>query len=125
MNPTRDSFQRENNSGNLIILVVILILILGIVFTVIFIFKPKTKDFVTARDEIKNTPKEHIESIDARKTIFMSITITYPIAKKDAQIVSGFGMRDHPVLDEPRMHIGIDNINLADPLWLSGKVAGI
>lgn len=38
----------------------------------------------------------------------MSIPVADPIVKTDAQIVSGFGMRDHPVLDEPRMHTGID-----------------
>ena len=64
MNPTQDSFPRENNSRNLLIMIGILILIIGIVFTIVFIFKPKTKDFITAKDEIKNTPKEHIEAIE-------------------------------------------------------------
>jgi murein DD-endopeptidase MepM/ murein hydrolase activator NlpD len=199
MNPTQDSFPKENNSRNLLILSGILILILGIAFTIIFIFKPKTKDFITVKDEIRNTPKEHIEaiepsihkiynltneirllddlfdelvftespepdrigefvsyykdfaalyakdinefrtsdwyskdydstvisqdrqqkflensivtllkSISKKKKILVTIPIAFPIAKKDTRIVSGFGMRDHPVLDEPRMHTGID-----------------
>ena len=57
---------------------------------------------------MENSVANLIESIDNRKKIFTSIPVSYPIAKKDAQIVSGFGMRDHPVLDEPRMHTGID-----------------
>jgi len=199
MNPTQGSFPKENNSVNLVILTVILIIILGIVFTLIFIFKPETKNISTTKGEIKNTPKEHIEAIEAsilkvynltneirlfdelydelvytdspeadrigefvrnyknysalysedinkystsdwftknydssiisfdrqqkylekgivsllkaidnRKKIFMSIPVSYPIAKKDAQIISGFGIRDHPILNEPRMHTGID-----------------
>jgi murein DD-endopeptidase MepM/ murein hydrolase activator NlpD len=199
MNPNHDSYSRENNSGNLLIMIVILFIILGLVFILIFIFKPKTKEFSTAKGEIKNTPKEHIEAIetsilkvynltneaglfdalfdelvymdspeadriaefvgdyknfaalyaedinefrtsdwfskdydstiisfdrqqkyleksivsllkaiDNKKKILMSIPVAYPIAKKDAQIISGFGMRDHPILNEPRMHTGID-----------------
>lgn len=199
MSPAGDPFQRENKSGNLAILVVILILILGVAFTIILIFKPKTAEIITVNGEITNTPKEHIEaiepsihriydltnemhlldklfdelvytespepdrisefvsnyqnyaakygknsnefrtsdwfsknydstilsfdrqnkylensivnlikSIEIKQKIFLSIPVSYPIAKKDAQIVSGFGMRDHPILNEPRMHTGID-----------------
>src|SRR5512133_3952377 len=64
MNPTQDSFPRENNSRNLFFLFVILILILGIGFAIIFFFKPKTKNFITTNGEIKNTPEEHIEAIE-------------------------------------------------------------
>jgi murein DD-endopeptidase MepM/ murein hydrolase activator NlpD len=49
-----------------------------------------------------------LKSIDKRKKILLSIPVAYPVAKKDAQIISGFGMREHPILNEPRMHTGID-----------------
>jgi murein DD-endopeptidase MepM/ murein hydrolase activator NlpD len=199
MNPGQDSFSQENSSGNLVILTVILLVIVGIVFTLISIFKPKTKNLNTVKSEINSTPKGHIEaiepsilkihnltnevrlfdelfdelvftgspgvdrigdfvsnyknyaalysedkynfstsdwlikdydstiisydrqqrflensivsllkSIDNKKKILMSIPVAYPIEKKDAQIISGFGMREHPILNEPRMHTGID-----------------
>jgi murein DD-endopeptidase MepM/ murein hydrolase activator NlpD len=180
-------------------MIVILIVILGVAITLIYLFKPKTREFSTAEGEIKNTPKEHIEKIEGsivkifnltnearlfdelfdelvytespkadrisefvsnykdfaalyaedkngfvasdwvskdydstiinldrqqkylensivnllksianKKKIFMTIPVTFPIAKKDAKIISGFGMREHPILNEPRMHTGID-----------------
>lgn len=49
-----------------------------------------------------------LESIDKKKKFLNTIPIALPVDQKDAQIVSGFGMRDHPVLDEPRFHAGID-----------------
>lgn len=49
-----------------------------------------------------------LKSIADKKKILISIPVAFPIAEKDAQIVSGFGMREHPVLNEPRMHTGID-----------------
>jgi murein DD-endopeptidase MepM/ murein hydrolase activator NlpD len=195
MNPGPDS----NSSGNLVILTVILLVIIGIVSVLITIFKPKTKDLITIKNEITKSPKEHIEaietsivkiynltneallldelfdelvytesprtdriedfvsnyrnyaalysddksnfnrsdwteskydssilsytrqqeylgssivsllkSIDKREKILLSIPIAYPVAKNDAQIISGFGMREHPILNEPRMHTGID-----------------
>jgi murein DD-endopeptidase MepM/ murein hydrolase activator NlpD len=199
MNPGQDSFPRENSSGNLVVLIVILLLIISVVFTLISIFKPKTKDLNTLKGEISNTPKEHIEAIETSilkiynltnevrlfdelfdelvytdspgsdrigefvrnyknyaslysedkanfnisdwlikdydstiisydrqqkflessivsllkslensKKILMSIPVAFPIEKKDAKIISGFGMREHPILNEPRMHSGID-----------------
>lgn len=49
-----------------------------------------------------------LKSIDNNKKILLSIPVAYPIAKKDTRIISGFGMREHPILNEPRMHAGID-----------------
>lgn len=49
-----------------------------------------------------------LKTIDTRKKILMTIPVTFPIPKEDAIIVSGFGMRDHPILGEPRLHTGID-----------------
>jgi murein DD-endopeptidase MepM/ murein hydrolase activator NlpD len=49
-----------------------------------------------------------LKSIDNKKKILVSIPVTCPVEKKDAQIISGFGMREHPILNEPRMHTGID-----------------
>ena len=57
---------------------------------------------------LENSIVNLIRSIENKKKIFMSIPVAYPIAKKDAQIVSGFGVREHPILNEPRMHTGID-----------------
>ncbi len=199
MNPNKDSSDGENRSGNLVIMIVVLIVILAIVFILIYKFKPEANDFNSIEREVKNTPKEQTEAIDAsiqrinnltneirlfdelydeliytespeidrihefvsqyknyarqyaenmnefeatavsskdydsttmrsdrqqkllessindliksienKKKIFRSIPAAYPIAKKDARIVSGFGMRDHPILNEPRMHTGID-----------------
>lgn len=48
------------------------------------------------------------ESIAKKKKVFMTIPVTYPMAKESARIVSGFGMRDHPILKERKMHTGID-----------------
>ena len=49
-----------------------------------------------------------IGSIDKKKKVFITIPVTYPIDKSIARIVSGFGMRDHPILSQRRMHNGID-----------------
>jgi murein DD-endopeptidase MepM/ murein hydrolase activator NlpD len=57
---------------------------------------------------LENSIINLIKSIENKKKIFRSIPVTYPISKNDAQIVSGFGMRNHPILNEPRMHTGID-----------------
>ena len=64
MNPAQDSFSRENTSGNLFVMTVILVIILGGVFLLISIFKPETREFSTAKGEIRDTPKEHIEKIE-------------------------------------------------------------
>jgi len=195
----QDSYPRGSSTKSLIILSVILIIILGIVITLIFLFKPAARESNTVKGEVRNTSKEHIEAIetsilkiynltnevllldelydetvyndspdkdriaefvsnyknyaslyssdknknsnsdwftnkydstiisferqqkfleksiisllkaiDSKKKIFISIPVIYPIAKEYAQIISGFGMREHPILDEPRMHTGID-----------------
>jgi murein DD-endopeptidase MepM/ murein hydrolase activator NlpD len=49
-----------------------------------------------------------IGSIAKKKKVFMTIPVTYPMEKENARIVSGFGMRDHPILNERKMHTGID-----------------
>jgi len=49
-----------------------------------------------------------IESIAKKKKVFMTIPVTYPMEKVSARIVSGFGMREHPILKQMRMHAGID-----------------
>ncbi len=49
-----------------------------------------------------------LESIHNKKKVFRAVPVAFPIARQDAQIVSGFGMRDHPILKERRMHNGID-----------------
>lgn len=49
-----------------------------------------------------------LESIDRKKKVFMTIPVTYPVDKEHARIVSGFGMRDHPILEKRIMHNGID-----------------
>lgn len=64
MNPAQDSFSRENTSGKLFVMTVILVIILGGAFLLISIFKPETRKFSTAKGEIKDTPKEHIEKIE-------------------------------------------------------------
>lgn len=57
---------------------------------------------------LEKSTADLLEAIDKKKKIFLSIPVIYPIAKEDAQIISGFGLRDHPILNEPRMHTGID-----------------
>ncbi len=199
MSADPESYPQENSSRNLVIMLVLLLLILGVVFTVIFLFKPAAQAFDTGSGEMKNSPKEHIESLDPligkvynlagelalfdelfdilvysekpnvnnignfvasymdyesqyagdrrqdpgtlspatpgdssvisferqrdyldrsletliesihkKKKVFLAVPVAYPIAKEQAQIVSGFGMRDHPILKERRMHNGID-----------------
>jgi murein DD-endopeptidase MepM/ murein hydrolase activator NlpD len=49
-----------------------------------------------------------LESINKKKKVFMTIPVTYPVDKELARIVSGFGMRDHPILEKRIMHNGID-----------------
>jgi murein DD-endopeptidase MepM/ murein hydrolase activator NlpD len=66
-----------------------------------------------------------LESISKKKKVFMTIPVTYPMAKESARIVSGFGMREHPILKERRMHTGIDiaaPVSTAIIATASGKV---
>lgn len=49
-----------------------------------------------------------MSSIEKMKRFFNSVPVSLPIAKELAQVVSGFGMREHPIIGEPRMHTGID-----------------
>lgn len=216
MNPDQESFSGANNSRNLVILTVILVVILVIVFTLLVLFKPDNKEFSTVKGEISDTPKEHIErieapilkiynlteevrmfdelfdeliytesprpdrigdfvsnyknfaasyaedknnllpsdwysmdydssiinfdrqqkyleksivsllnSIDKKRKFLMTVPVAFPIAKEDAQIISGFGMRDHPILNEPRLHTGIDikaSVGTAVLATASGKI---
>jgi murein DD-endopeptidase MepM/ murein hydrolase activator NlpD len=64
--------------------------------------------FDQQRKFLENSIVTLLKSIDNKKKIFRSIPVAFPIAKANAQIISGFGMRQHPILDEPRMHTGID-----------------
>ncbi len=57
---------------------------------------------------LKSCIETLLESIEKKKKVFMTIPVSYPVKKEDARIVSGFGMRDHPILKERRMHNGID-----------------
>jgi murein DD-endopeptidase MepM/ murein hydrolase activator NlpD len=66
-----------------------------------------------------------IESISKKKKVFMTIPVTYPMEKESARIVSGFGLRDHPILKERKMHTGIDiaaPVGTAVIATASGKV---
>jgi murein DD-endopeptidase MepM/ murein hydrolase activator NlpD len=60
------------------------------------------------RKFLEKSISDLLKSIDIRKKIMMAIPVSFPIEKENALIISGFGMRDHPILDEPRLHTGID-----------------
>ena len=64
--------------------------------------------FDQQRKYLKWSVETLLESIHKKKKVFLAVPVAYPIAKEQAAIVSGFGMRDHPILQERRMHTGID-----------------
>jgi murein DD-endopeptidase MepM/ murein hydrolase activator NlpD len=57
---------------------------------------------------LKNSIDKLIESTIKRQKVFRTIPVTYPMNKEEANIVSGYGMRDHPILEKRIMHNGID-----------------
>lgn len=199
MDPNQNPNYPENNSRTLVILVVILFVIVGLIFALVYFFKPNPQAFDTNTGKIKTTPEEQVEALDPdinkvfnlteevrlfdelfdelvyaeipdvnrigdfvsnyhnyaalysnesrgvvssrpvslpfdstvisfdrqqiylkasvatllesilkKGKVFVTIPVTYPMAKESARIVSGFGLRDHPILKERRMHNGID-----------------
>jgi murein DD-endopeptidase MepM/ murein hydrolase activator NlpD len=64
--------------------------------------------FDRQRDFLASSVIALIGSIERKKKVFITIPVTYPVDKDLARIASGFGMRDHPILEQRRMHNGID-----------------
>lgn len=57
---------------------------------------------------VKGSIERLLESIGKKQKVFMTIPVTFPMKKELVRIVSGFGMRDHPILEKRMMHNGID-----------------
>lgn len=60
------------------------------------------------KKRLYKTASALLDVIQRQKDYFGRLPITYPIAKEKAEISSGYGMRDHPILNKRRMHSGID-----------------